>query len=228
MSATVSRGAIVSLSVGVLYLLWVTRRHLRFVPLTIVSVAGVIGFLSMNFFVANYTRSGDMLARLASTKVVQGWMPEDRAEPWHNAWGRAMAHPLIGSGPSYGELAGWKLWWPHNIYLYYANIIGFPGLLCFLWLLVLCFRLTRPQVDDLRHPDYARAYLIICHVQVAMFVINEFKIDYLRNNVYLFPVCLWFAVWIATWRVAQASAVARVPTIELPLPSAGRQRAVGQ
>lgn len=228
MFATVSRGAIVALTVGILYLLWITRRHLRFVPLTIISVAVIIGFVSMNFFVANYTRSGDMFARLAHTRVVQGWMPEDRAETWQNAWGRAMAHPLLGAGPSYGEMLGWKLWWPHNVYLYYANIIGFPGLLFFLWMLVTFLRRTRPKVDDLKHPDYAQAYLIICHVQLVMFMVNEFKIDYLRNSVYMFPVWVLFAVWTATWRIAQSTAAARVPALDLPVPAPRRLRAVGQ
>ncbi len=228
MFATVSRGAIVSLAVGVVFLLWEIRRRVRFVPLTIITVAAVVGLLSMNYFVAHYTRSGDMLARLASTRVVQGWMPEDRAETWRNAVGRVLVHPLIGSGPSYGELAGWKLWWPHNIYLYYANIIGIPGLLFFLWLLATLFRITRPPVDDLRHPDSANAYLIICHVQIAMFAINEFKIDYLRNSVYLFQVWLWFAGWTATWNVARRSSAALAPALELPLPPVRRLRAVGQ
>jgi O-antigen ligase len=228
MFATVSRGAIVSLAVGVAYLLWITRRHLRFVPFTIVAVAAIAGFLTMNYFVANYTRSGDMFARLASTKVVQGWMPEDRAETWANAWGRAMVHPLIGSGPSYRELAGWQPWWPHNVYLYYANIIGFPGMLFFVWLMFKFLTLTRPKVDDLRHPDYAQAYLIICQVQVAMFVVNEFKIDYQRNNVYMFYVWVLFAVWAASARLAGAQSAARVPALDLSVPPVRRLRAVGQ
>ncbi len=228
MFTTVSRGAIVSLSVGMAYLLWITRRHLRFVPFTIIAVTSIVGFLTMNYFVANYTRSGDMFARLASTKVVQGWMPEDRAETWGNALGRAMVHPLLGSGPSYGEVAGWQLWWPHNVYLYYANIIGFPGLLFFLWLMFKFVTLTRPKVDSLTHPDYAQAYLIICQVQIVMFVINEFKIDYLRNNVYMFPVWVLFAVWTATWRLAQAQSAARAPALDLPAPAVQRLRAVGQ
>ena len=215
MFTTVTRGAIVALAMGLVYLLWIVRRHIKFVPFVIVSVATVVGFLTMNFYVAHFTRSGDMIKRFMETRIVQGWMPDTRAETWHNAWGRALAHPILGSGPSFADIPGWHFWWPHNVYLYYANIIGFTGLLFFLWLLGRCLYLTRTPTDDLRDPDYARAYLIICRIQIVVFMINEFKIDYLRNNIYLFPVWVMIAVWVATAMVARSNAAAAA----LPAPA---------
>ena len=70
------------------------------------------------------------------------------------------------------------------------------------------FVITRPATDDLRDPDYAKAYLLICRVQLVVFAINEFKIDYLRNNVYLFPVWVMFAVWAASAMIARSNAAA--------------------
>jgi len=203
---TVTRGAIFALAVAIPYFLYLTRRRASFVPFTIVTVLATLSALAMNFYVAHFTRSGDMFARLLKTKVVGGWMPDDRAETWQNAWGRAMTHPLIGSGPSFAEIPGWQFWWPHNVYLYYANIVGFPGLLFFLALIGTAFAITRPQTDDLKDPDYAKACLLICHVQIVVFVIDEVKIDYLRNNIYLFPVWVMFALWGATAMIAKRNA----------------------
>lgn len=223
---TVTRGAIFALAIAIPYLLFLTRRRLSFVPFTIVTVLGAMVVLSMNFYVAKFTRSGDMFARLLKTKVVGGWMPDDRAETWQNAWGRAMTHPLIGSGPSFAEIPGYQFWWPHNVYLYYANIIGFPGLLFFLGLLGTLFWMTRPQTDDLRHPDYAKACLMICHLQLVVFVVDQFKIDYLRNNIYMFPVWVFFAMWCATAMVAKSNAEqARLRAVVLAPPPASLRSA---
>jgi len=228
--ATVTRGAVVSLVVALVYMLWLVRRHLRFVPFTIASVAMLTGLAWMNYLVAHFTRSGDMFARLFETTLVRGWMPESRAEAWQNAWGRAMTHPLLGSGPTYGPLPGWLLTWPHNLYLYYANLIGFTGLGFFLWMLARYFFITRPPVDELAHPDYAKAAMLVCRVQVVTFAANEFKIEYLRNPIYLFPVWVMFAVWTATAMIARrAAATAATPArLPSPAPAAPRLRAVGQ
>jgi hypothetical protein len=227
---TVTRGAIVALATGLLYTLWLVRRHLRFVPFTIATVAGFVGVVWMNYAVANFTRSGDLFARLFETRLVQGWMPESRAEAWQNALGRALVYPVLGSGPSYQDVPGWLPLWPHNLYLYYANIIGFTGLFFFVWLLVRLFMITRPQVDDLTHPDYAQAFLLVCRVQVVTFAVNEFKIEYLRNSIYLFLVWVMFAVWTATYMIARRTAATTLAHAShpSPAPAAPRLRAVGR
>ena len=226
--ATVTRGAFIALAIGVLYLLWMTRRHLRFVPLTIAAVTVVVGFLSMNYFVGHYTRSGDLMERMFQTHVVHGWIPDDRADTWPNAFGRAMVHPLLGGGPSYADIPGYKFWWPHNVYLFYANLIGFPGALLFIWLLFRMARITRPPVDSLTHPDYARSFLIVCRAQLVVFAINEVKIDYLRNPIYLFPVWVMFAMWTATSMIARATPTLAALPATAPVAPGLQRRAAGQ
>ena len=44
-------------------------------------------------------------------------------------------HPILGQGPYYGEIPGYEAWWPHNLYLFVANLVGYPGLLFFLIIL---------------------------------------------------------------------------------------------
>lgn len=201
--ATVTRGAFIALGATLPVLLWHLRRRLKVVPLTITAAAAVALLIGMNFYVAHFTRSGDLFARMGETHVVGGWMPDSRAEAWTNAWNRALVHPLVGQGPYYTELPGYELFWPHNVYLYYANVVGFLGLGFYLAILFFLFRLTRPRVDDLRHPSYADAYLIIAQAQLVLFVVNEIKIDYLRNPVYQMVVWVMFSVWTASYQVSR-------------------------
>ena len=201
--ATVTRGAILSLLLSLPVLLWVVRRRLRLVPFTIVATAGIALFLGMNAFVASFTRSGDLFARLEETKVVGGWMPDTRAAAWTNAWGRALVHPFIGQGPFYWDMPGFARTWPHNVYLYYANIVGFIGLGFFLILMFRFFQLTRPRTDDIARAPYAESFLIIAHTQFWLFAINEFKIDYLRNPIYQMVVWVMFSVWTGAYKVSR-------------------------
>jgi O-antigen ligase len=216
MFTTVTRGIIVSLGVVLPYMFYVIRRHLN--PVKFVTAAATILVLAitMNWFVAQHTNAGDMFRRMAETKVVHGVVPEARAGPWFNAWNRALVHPFLGQGPYYRDLPGFDFVWPHNVYLYYANLIGFPGLLFFLALLFGLARILRPVVDDLRHASYADAYLIIARIQLFMFALNELKIDYLRNQIYVFQVWMWFGTWTAAYLVSRDDGVRAGKYVEQP------------
>ncbi len=201
--ATVTRGAIISLALALPVLLWLVRRRLRVVPFTVAATAAIALFVGMNVFVSSFTRSGNLFERLEGTKLVEGWIPDSRVFAWTNAWERALVHPFVGQGPFYTDLPGYNRMWPHDIYLYYANIVGFVGLAFFLVMLFLFFRMTRPRTDDIVHGSYAEAYLIIAHTQFWLFVINEAKIDYLRNPIYQMVVWVMFSVWTAAYSVTR-------------------------
>jgi len=207
MFTTVTRGVIIALGMSLPYLFFTIRRHLN--PVRFMSAVAMILLLSagMNFVVAHYTRSGDMYERLGRTKVVHGVVPEAREGAWTNAWKRSLVHPLIGQGPYYDELPGYEFWWPHNCYLFLANIVGFPGLGFFLLILAGFVRMLRPAVDDLRHESYADAYLIVARTQLFMFILNEVKIEYLRNPIYQFQVWLMFASWTSAYLVSREHGV---------------------
>ena len=203
MFATITRGPVVSLSVALVYLAFLMRRHMRVVPVTLITTGGLALVFGMNFFVANFTRSGNLFDRVAGTQMV-GWMPETRVGTWTEAWGRMMMHPIIGWGPYYTAERGIDFWyWPHNLYLYVGNLTGLVGLSCFLWLFWSIWRMTRPRTDTLDAPSYLDGYLLIAHVQMAFFVIDQFKIEYLRNYNYPYQVWLMFAMWTAAYRVRQ-------------------------
>jgi len=222
---TVTRGIVVALALALPYLIFVTRRRLNAVRfLTGLAVIVAIS-LVMNFIVARYTNSGDLFLRMSETRVVHGVVPEARAETWRNAWERALVHPILGQGPVYREMPGYETVWPHNVYLFIANLIGFPGLLFFVLLLAGLARLLRPVVDDLRHTSYADAYLIIARTQLIVFALNELKIDFLRNPIYIFQVWMWFGTWVAAYLVSRDHGVRSPDFKALPEPPAEAVRA---
>jgi putative inorganic carbon (HCO3(-)) transporter len=211
MFATVTRGAFIALGAGAAVLLWHVRKRVRVVPAVTIGSAVVAAFVGMNFYVANFTRSGDVFKRLAETQLTSSYLPDNRADVWANAVDRAMVHPLIGHGPYYADIPGFSYMWPHNVYLYVANLIGFVGLGFFLWLLVRMLWLVRPVTDDFRHPDYAKAALVVAQAQLVIFMVNEIKIDYLRNGIYQFVVWVMFASMVAAGMIARRGAAGRKP-----------------
>lgn len=211
---TVTRGSVVSLGAALIYLVWIMRRNLRVVPFTVLVSAIVGGFFAMNFYVANFTRSGNLIDRLVGTEFA-GLVPDNRREAWADGWERWMQHPILGHGPHYAMMEGTRRWfWPHNGYLYLANLVGIVGLVFFLWILWKLWGMTRPRTDTLTDRSYARSYLMIAHLQLLVFVIDQTKIDFLRNTIYQFQVWLLFA------SIAAAYAIERRE--RTPIPAAPR------
>ena len=211
--ATVTRGGIMALAAGTVYLLWTLRRQLRLVPFVLASSAAVGTLLFMNYYVATFTASGDLIARLMGTTFHYGVVPDDRLVAWTGAWERFLEHPILGHGPVFTYMTGTRMWyWPHNLYLYIANIVGIVGLGFFLGILWMVFRATLPTVRTLRDPSYARSYMLIAHTQLIVFMIDQVKIDYLRNSVYQFQVWLLFATMVSGSLIARQPAPAASTT----------------
>lgn len=194
---TVTRGGVIALVVGVLYLLWLIRRRLSFIGVTIGLAATVLGTLAMNAYVVGSTHAGNLLERL-STSEVKGLVPDTRAIVWPIAWERIFEHPLIGHGPRWEVYSGARIYpWPHSLYLYVANNVGFIGLAVTVWLLATLFRMTRPTTDNLRDGDYRESYLLVARAQLVIFLVDQAKVEYLRNAVYQFQVWLLFGLMAA-------------------------------
>jgi O-antigen ligase len=204
MFTTVTRGGIIALCFGILYLLWMVRRHLTMVATTIAAAVATASLIAMNWFVTTYTPTGNMFERLAGSTLV-GYVPDTRTIVWAAAWQRIFEHPFIGHGPWYTIItSGARIYyWPHSIYLYVANNVGFIGLSVFLWLLWTLFRITRPRTDDLQHPDLAQGYMLIARAQLIVFFVDQIKIEYLRSHFYMFQVWLMFALMVAAYQVVQ-------------------------
>ncbi len=195
---TVTRGGVIAYTVGLIYLLWLVRRRLSFVRV-IVLVALVVGSATaINFYVANFTQAGDLFERLSASQV-KGGIPDSRAVVWPEAWERIFEHPLLGHGPLYSIVSGTArvYHWPHCLYLFVANNVGFVGLAVFLWFLGVLFWMVRPVTDDLRNGDYVGSYLLVARAQMVIFLVDEIKIEYLRNPIYEFQIWVMFGLMAA-------------------------------
>ncbi len=203
--ATVTRGALIALAIGLGYLLWIVRRRLNFVMLVTTIAIVVALFGGMDFYVGHFTRSASVSARFTQERQFVGIVPADRLESWTHAFERMLEHPFIGHGPYYSARTGLRLWtWPHCLYLLVGNNVGFIGLGIFLWMLWTLFRLSRPPTDDLRRGPYLQSYLIIARVQMVVFLIDEIKIEFLRNANYQFQIWVMFALLVAAQQVDRA------------------------
>lgn len=203
--ATSTRGAFISLGVGLIYALWVMRRDLNIVRLTYVVFIAVGLLLVSEFVVSRYTISGGMIYRLMETQF-EGYMPKTRASAWPKAIERAREHLIIGHSPvwDYSEKLG-RFIWPHNGYLFYLNITGIIGLATFLILLYkLLMATVRARARSMFDPSFVRALMLILHIDLVIFIIDEFKIDYLRNDTYVYFVWFLFGVIAATYNVIRS------------------------
>ena len=219
MFATVTRGGIMALAAGLVYLLWVLRSRLRLVPATVAVATAIAGFIAMNYYVATFTHSGDLIARITNPQSweFQDGMPVARAGIWQAAFERMMIHPIIGHGPFYDTARGLDFWyWPHNGYLYVGNLVGIVGLLCYLWLLFRLWTISRPMHVDLHDPNYARAYLVIANVQLVVFLVDQLKIDFLRNPTYPYQVWMLFAYIVSAHRLSRGSPSVPAPSRARP------------
>jgi O-antigen ligase len=214
--ATVTRGAMVALAAGVVYLLWIVRRRLNFVTLVTVGAALLATMQGMSYYLASFTRSGSVITRFATDNTAQfvGMLPVARAATWLGAWERIFEHPFIGHGPYFSATSGMRTYfWPHNLYLFVANNVGFIGFGIFLWLLWTLLRMSRPRTDDLRHGDFLHSYMIIAQAQMIVFLIDETKIEFMRNSNYELQIWLMFALTTAAYQITHAPPLpAVVPT----------------
>ncbi|MBI4721267.1 MAG: O-antigen ligase family protein [Chitinivibrionia bacterium] len=201
--ATSTRGAFISLFIGALYMLWIIRRDLNIVRLVYIIAVVAAMFAVTEVFVSKYTISGGMMKRLLGTKFV-GYIPDTRTRAWPKAVERWKQHPIIGHSPSWDYSQKLEKWnWPHNGYLFYMNITGLVGLAAFLLLL---YKLMRASIavksSTMFDSSFPRAFMLILHVDLVIFAIDELKIDYLRNQEYTLFVWLIFGFIAATYSVA--------------------------
>jgi O-antigen ligase len=205
--ATVTRGAIISLGVGLVYLMWLSRRRLNFVRLTTVVLlgAGILG--TADFVVSNYTKSASVMDRLLGTQLQGGFVPETRAGAWEQSIDRIMDHPIIGHGPYFAlERSLEVTFWPHNLYLFYWHITGILGLGCFLWLLYSLWKATKPRAASLGSGTFVEGATLLMRVMLVTFMVDQIKIEYLRNERYAFFVWFLFGLMVAVDRIAKREA----------------------
>jgi len=224
--ATITRGAIVTFMVGLIYLAWLSRTRLNFVKVTSATclIVGLIG--GGDYVVGHFTKSGSVLTRLFASKLQNG-MPDSRAPAWKAVWEKVLDSPIIGHGPYYSIEKGLGLeWWPHNVYLYYAYITGFVGLAFFLWILRELWIKSRPRAASFGSGTYIDGATVLIRVLLFMFMLDQTKIDYLRNGTYSFFAWFLFGLVLAVSNVADLEGAAAQARQGAPaaVPDTGRAR----
>jgi len=200
MLTTVTRGAFFSLSAGLIYMTYISRKELNFVRLVTIATALIVIILSLEFVVSKYTISGSLFQRIVNTTFEKGLVPKNRASAWGGAIERGMEHPFIGHGPGWDFTKGLNVGlWPHNAYLFYFNIVGLFGLSAFLLLLYRLFKASLIGIHaSLVQSSFSMGFMKIMHVVLIIFIVDQIKIDYLRNGIYSYSIWLLFGLLTAT------------------------------
>lgn len=206
--ATVTRGATISGTVGMLYLLYRIRKSMSLSTFMLTVTTALSLVFMMEFFLTTYTVSGSVISRLMNTKMVNG-MPDSRTF-WPDIFKRCFEHVWIGHGPYYefGEYGREKLtkfFWPHNGYLFYFHTVGLLGVTTFVAILVTAFRTTSSRMaNTLASPSYTSSLMLAFNVMIVTFGVDQMKIEYLRSPTYQFWPWILFGLMTATYNVMRS------------------------
>lgn len=222
--ATVTRGALVSLAVASIYLAWRTRERIRF-HVFVISVAAILGTGALVLdFVAHHTPSGNVMERMEKTRF-EGAIPENRVIVWVEAWERILKRPILGYGPYYGPHKGLEqVYWPHNNYLFYWHMLGLVGLLAFLWILWRLWQETGRASPHLGHASYTGGLLLALRAMLILFMVDQIKIDYLRNPTFAYWVWMFFGLIVVAGRIRREEQQAGAPEFAPVTPAARKTR----
>lgn len=203
MFTTITRGAFFSLIAGIAYLMFVSRKDINFVRFAYIAVGMTILLVTLEGIVARYTTSGSLFERVMTTTFERGLIPSNRVGTWEGAIERGMANPFVGQGAGWDFSRGLSTGqWPHCLYLFYFNITGLFGLGAFLFLVYRLFKSTFVGVHaSLAASPFPEAFMKIMHVVFIIFLLDQIKIEYLRNNKYTYFIWFFFGLIIATHNI---------------------------
>ncbi len=202
--ATANRGGMIGLSLGLAYLLYRTRRHVRFVPLVMGAAVGALGIWVITVFLADYTHTASMFDRLLGTKFY-GVVPDTRRGIWSAAFDAAMTRPFFGHGPYYDITTTIKqVYWPHNSFIFAFYTTGIVGAVALAWMFIaLVLRSHRHAGDSLTDPAFSKSLMVVLHVQMLTFTIGQMRTDYQRDATYMFVAWLTFGLIAAAAKVCE-------------------------
>jgi O-antigen ligase len=218
--ATVTRGAFISLWIGLAYLLFLMRKRLGFRHVFLTVIGAIALFVTLASFITARTKAGSITSRLMETTFV-GYVPETRARAWNDAWEYCKEYPVLGHGPFYPlrTIAGAQIYWPHSIYLYYIYITGWIGLSVFLFLMYRLYRGSKKYAAaELTDPHFSKSLLLVMNTVVVIFLIDQIKLEYLRHEAYQFFIWALFGLLVAAVKIVRAR---EDPVVERGLPPDG-------
>lgn len=224
--ATVTRGGFISLAIGATYLFYLLRKEIGIFKsfgtlVGVFSVIGVIGAVLPQIF-----HMQSLYKRLEQTKLVHG-VPDSRVYTWSHTFVRAQEHLFIGHGPWYTFGSGLVKWtWPHNGYIFLWVTIGLFGLLAYLGMFFTCLISSYRSGGPYLSGDFSKGLLTALHVSWLVFIVDQMKIDFGRNQTYF--VFTWFmlALTATAYQVAKSGEASRAALAALPAISGPHARTV--
>lgn len=190
--ATATRGAIISLGIGLIYYLAKMRRRLKVTGIAMQIVIWGIGIgIVLAALYKFLPQSAQIIERFSSTRLSS---LDTRHAVWLEFWSYFKEKPLTGHGIIYN--LGTQLFFPHSTYLYFLLTLGVPGLA--VYLLFVCALLQKglqAERNALKNNGPFEMAVVV-NTLLIVFLIDGIKIEYLRYpNYQLFA---WFLFGLVT------------------------------
>lgn len=191
--ATANRGSFLVLLGGLLWFVYLFRHRLGFAGVIQIIAASTIIIIGMASVVASYTEFGQMFDRLEKTTEFEEGVPSTRAVVWPLAWETAKERPILGHGPRilqrhelrFRDVPERQLVspYPHSLYLYLLVTVGIVGLAAMLFFFGrVVYGLAKGAGQGVYDNDYEKGLVSVGFIVVATFLIDELKIEFLRNG----------------------------------------------
>jgi type IV secretory pathway VirB2 component (pilin) len=192
--STGNRGGLVGIAIIFVYGLFLLRKRISFVSKTLI-VTGALSLLTAaDYVLSKYTYATSPIQRLLNTQMV-GVVPETRTMTWWPSIKKSMEHPWVGSGPWFEIEKGLNFqFWPHNAYLFYLQTLGLFGLGAFTWIMFRVAKMSFLFRDRLPGRDNLADLMILAHIWLVVFAVEQLGIDHQRDDIYPYLVWLLFGV----------------------------------
>jgi len=189
--ATGNRGAFLSMLIGLLYSLWVFRKHLSLGRLVLVGCLLVSLFVVAEMAIRRHSYAVSVTQRVAETTVERG-IPNNRKGAWIPIMKKTLDHIFIGHGPYFhvGEGLDRKPW-PHNAYLWTLYTLGLFGLIAFLLMRYKLFMISLAYRSPAAQGTLAGSVLAICNVLLVVHCAGNVRTDFQRPADYVFMYFVW-------------------------------------
>jgi O-antigen ligase len=198
--ATATRGALIVLVGGFVYMLLFGQRAVpRGQILKVVFVAIAVFYLALGLvqplvsFMMNRIQSIGMQDESVGARMIV----------LRQAMQGVADSPFLGHGiviPP-GTFHGFVDRNIHNLYLTLAYTVGLPGLIAFVWFLVILYRLSAATMRDMRLSREHRELALCLNTLLVMFCVDEIKIEYVRQPLYMHITWLLFAWVLCVWKI---------------------------
>lgn len=197
--ATATRGGLIVMVLGFMYIIAFGASVVpRSQSMKVVFIAVALFYLALGFIEPLVTHMMDRIALIgtddSSIQSRSGVLPQ--------AFDAVLRQPFIGHGMStaVGTFRGGVSANIHNLYLTLAYTIGIPGLVAFMWMLWGLWKKSWSVFREHGQPQRTRELALALHVMLVMFIVDEMKIEYVRQPMYMHMTWLHFAFIMAVWR----------------------------